>query len=139
VDIASPPTTSLLVNKMLRVFIVSGYLFSFCLEYKKETKILIRPLAEIKSQICCPPHIPGHGRIWLGPTRRLGTQLATWSRLAVWQWHQLFFQLLVPITIGKQPNFVFGLVRVCADKILLRSKSAAMRLRSYGASKSQKF
>ncbi len=75
-----------------------------------------------------PTHIPGHPRIWLRPTRRLGTQLATWSRLAVWQWHQLFFQLL-----DKQPNFVFGLVRVCADKIQLRSKSAAMRLRSYGA------
>jgi hypothetical protein len=32
--------------------------------------------------------------------------------------------------LDKQPNFVFGLAGTRADKIQLRSKSAAMRLRS---------
>jgi hypothetical protein len=34
--------------------------------------------------------------------------------------------------LEKQHNFIFGLAVVCADKIQLRSKSAAMRLRSQG-------
>ena len=76
-----------------------------------------------------PAHMPGHPRIWLGPTRRHSRQFAEGIialSIGHWGWHQLFFQLL-----DKQPNFVFGLVRVCADKIQLRSKSAAMRLGSH--------
>ena len=68
-----------------------------------------------------------------GSGQRAGTVLSLQRELpryqsAAWQWHKLFFQLL-----DKQPNFIFGLVGVCGDKIQLRSKSAAMRLWSHAS------
>jgi hypothetical protein len=56
---------------MLRVLTVSGYLFLFVLN-TKETKILIRPLAEIKSQICFHPHAgpPPHLARAIAPARK---------------------------------------------------------------------
>ena len=101
---------------------------SFCLNTKRNKKV--------KSQICFRPHAgpPPHLAQATAPARYSVCMLS-----ALRKKHQLFFQLLVPITIGKQPNFirkksdtVFVLVMACADKIQFARlpKAAAGRSKS---------
>jgi hypothetical protein len=60
-----------------------------------------------------------------GSGQPAGTEI-NFCKCFIMAWsHYLFFQLLVPITIGKQHNFVLGLARACADKIQLRSKNVS--------------
>jgi hypothetical protein len=53
-----------------------NYLFSFCLDTKRNNAKGI-PSGKNQEPNMLPTHIPGHPRIWLGPTRPHGNQFCT--------------------------------------------------------------